>query len=69
MAAILAAGLVTGAYAQSPGDSPWMVRVLSVHLDISNKDSTPLGLSINNQTLGEVDVTYFLSPTWQPNWS
>lgn len=46
-----------------------MVRVRSVHLDISNKDSIPLGLSINNQTLGEVDVTYFLSPTWQPNWS
>ena len=69
MAAILAAGSVTGAYAQSPGDSPWMVRVRSVHLDISNKDSTPLGLSINNQTLGEVDVTYFLSPAWQPNWS
>ena len=39
-----------------------MVRVRSVHLDSSNKDSTPLGLSINNKTFGEVDVTYFLSP-------
>lgn len=62
MAAILAAGSVTGAYAQASGDSPWMVRVRSVHLDSSNKDSTPLGLSINNKTFGEVDVTYFLSP-------
>jgi outer membrane protein len=62
MAAILAAGSVTGAYAQASGEGPWMVRVRSVHLDSSNKDSTPLGLSINNKTFGEVDVTYFLSP-------
>jgi outer membrane protein len=62
MAAIVAAGAVTGAYAQASGESPWMVRVRYVHLDSSNKDSTPLGLSINNKTFGEVDVTYFLSP-------
>ena len=62
MVAILAAGSVAGAYAQSSAESPWMVRVRSVHLDSSNKDSTPLGLSINNKTFGEVDVTYFLSP-------
>ncbi len=62
MAAIWAAGSVTGAVAQASGESPWMVRVRSVHLDSSNKDSTPLGLSINNKTFGEVDVTYFLSP-------
>lgn len=41
MAAIVAAGAVTGAYAQASGESPWMVRVRSVHLDSSNKDSTP----------------------------
>lgn len=62
MAAILAAGSVTGALAQASGESPWMVRVRSVHLDSSNKDSTSLGLSINNKTFGEVDVTYFMSP-------
>ena len=62
MAAIWAAGSVTGAVAQASGESPWIVRVRSVHLDSSNKDSTPLGLSINNKTFGEVDVTYFLSP-------
>lgn len=61
MAAIWAAGSVTGAFAQASGESPWMVRVRSVHLDSSNKDSTPLGLSINNKTFGEVDVTYFMS--------
>ncbi len=62
MAAIVAAGSVNGAFAQTAGESPWMVRVRSVHLDSVNKDSTPLGLSINNKTFGEVDVTYFLSP-------
>lgn len=62
MVAILAAGCVSGVLAQTSGDSPWMVRVRSVHLDGINKDSTPLGLSINNKTFGEVDVTYFLSP-------
>ena len=62
MVAILAAGCVSGVLAQTSGDSPWMVRVRSVHLDSINKDSTPLGLSINNKTFGEVDVTYFLSP-------
>jgi outer membrane protein len=57
MAAIVAAGSVNGAFAQTAGESPWMVRVRSVHLDSVNKDSTPLGLSINNKTFGEVDVT------------
>ena len=62
MATLLAAGSVTGAMAQASGESPWLVRVRSVHLDSANKDSTPLGLSINNKTFGEVDITYFLSP-------
>jgi outer membrane protein len=62
MAAIVAAGSGNGAFAQASGESPWMVRVRSVHLDSVNKDTTPLGLSINNKTFGEVDITYFLSP-------
>ena len=61
MAALLAAGSVTGAMAQASGESPWLLRVRSVHLDSVNKDSTPLGLAINNKTFGEVDITYFLS--------
>jgi outer membrane protein len=59
LAALLAAGSVTGAMAQASGESPWQVRLRSVHLDSVNKDSTPLGLSINNKTFGELDVTYF----------
>jgi outer membrane protein len=63
LAAWLAAGVVTGAMAQASGESPWQVRLRSVHLDSVNKDSTPLGLSINNKTFGELDVTYF----WDKN--
>ena len=32
-----------------------------VHLNSANKDSTPLGLSINNKTIPEVDITYFFN--------
>ena len=38
-----------------------MVRARVVHLDSANKDSTPLGLSINNKELPEVDITYFFN--------
>lgn len=39
-----------------------LVRARAVHLDSANKDSTGLGLTINNKTLPEVDITYFLTP-------
>lgn len=57
-AATLAATLP--AAAQDTGN--WIVRARAVHLDSANKDSTGLGLSINNKWLPEVDFTYFLSP-------
>ena len=62
VAALLAAGTVTGAMAQSSGEGAWMVRARAVNLDMSNKDSTGLGLVVNNKTIPEVDVTYFLTP-------
>lgn len=62
VAALLAAGAVTGAMAQSSGEGAWMVRARAVNLDMSNKDSTGLGLVVNNKTIPEVDVTYFLTP-------
>jgi outer membrane protein len=58
--ALLAAAAVGPAMAQASGESPWQLRVRSVHLDSVNKDTTPLGLSINNKTFGELDFTYFL---------
>ncbi|MVT38844.1 outer membrane beta-barrel protein [Acidovorax citrulli] len=48
------------AHAQAAdGQGPWMVRARAVHLDSANKDSTGLGLSINNKTIPEVDISYF----------
>lgn len=43
-------------------NSPWLVRVRAVNLDSSNKDSTGLGLSINDKVIPEVDISYFFSP-------
>ena len=57
-AATLASALP--AAAQDTGN--WIVRARAVHLDSANKDSTGLGLSINNKWIPEVDITYFLSP-------
>jgi len=38
-----------------------MVRARAVHLDSANKDSTGLGLSVNDKTIPEVDITYFFN--------
>ena len=53
--------LTSGAAFAQQAEGPWMVRARAVHLDSANKDSTPLGLSINNKTIPEVDVTYFFN--------
>ena len=61
-AAVAVAGLMTSnAFAQA-AEGPWMVRVRAVHLDSVNKDSTGLGLSVNNKTIPELDISYFISP-------
>jgi outer membrane protein len=67
---LLAAVLITcaagSAMAQTAGESPWLVRLRAVHLDSANGGSTTanLGLSMNNKTIPEVDITYFFSPNW-----
>jgi outer membrane protein len=43
-------------------NTPWLVRVRALHLDSANKDSTGLGLSINNRFIPELDVSYFFTP-------
>src|SRR4051812_37704298 len=59
--ALAAATLVTGnAFAQTK-EGPWMVRVRAVNLDGANDDSTGLGLSINNKTMPELDISYFIN--------
>lgn len=60
-AALLLVGSVTGAMAQVDGQSPWQIRLRSVHLDSVDKDTTPLGLSINNKSFAEIDFTYFFN--------
>ena len=46
--------------AQSADTGSWLVRGRAVHIDSANKDTTGLGLSVNNKTIPEVDITYFL---------
>ncbi len=56
------AAFTSGAAMAQQAESPWMVRVRAVHLDSANKDSTGLGLSVNNKTMPELDISYFFSP-------
>ncbi|MDP2007538.1 MAG: OmpW family outer membrane protein [Rubrivivax sp.] len=48
--------------AQAQDTGNWIVRGRALYLDSANKDSTGLGLSVNNKTFPEVDFTYFYSP-------
>lgn len=60
LAAVAAAALaLQPAFAD---EGPLMVRVRALNLHSANKDSTGLGLSINNKTFPEVDFSYFLAP-------
>lgn len=61
VAAVLSTLLSGAAFAQQATDGPWMVRARAVHLDSANGDSTGLGLSVNNKTIPEVDVSYFFN--------
>jgi len=60
--AVLAAS--AGAFAQTStvSEGNWLVRLRAVKLDSVNKDSTGLGLGINNKWLPEADVSYFFTP-------
>ena len=60
--AAVVALLSTSAMAQTQAGSPWLVRVRGVNLDAANKDSTGLGLSMNDKTIPEVDISYFFTP-------
>ena len=60
-AALLGSVLCAGAFAQEITEGSMMVRVRAVHLDSANGDTTPLGLSINNKWLPELDISYFVS--------
>ena len=53
--------LAFGASAQVQ-EGPWLVRVRAVNLHSANKDTTGLGLAINNKTMPELDISYFFTP-------
>jgi outer membrane protein len=60
-AIVLASTLLTGnAFAQAK-EGPWMVRVRAVNLTSANTDNTTLGLSVNNKTFPELDISYFIN--------
>ncbi|WP_300558610.1 OmpW family outer membrane protein [Limnohabitans sp. Rim8] len=59
--ALLLAGSVSGVMAQSLSESPWQIRLRSVHLDSVNKDTTSLGLSIDNKSFATIDFSYFFN--------
>ena len=58
---VLAALAACGLGAVQAQESPWMVRVRATHLDMANKDGTGLGLTVNNKTIPELDVSYFFN--------
>ena len=58
--ALALAAITPLAQAQDTGN--WIVRGRALYLDSANKDSTGLGLSVNNKTFPEIDFTYFYSP-------
>ncbi len=60
-AAILSTLLSGAVLAQQAAEGPWMVRARAVHLNSANGDGTPLGLSVNNKWMPEVDVSYFFN--------
>ncbi|WP_370682342.1 OmpW family protein [Comamonas sp. GB3 AK4-5] len=58
--------LTSGAAMAQQQDGKWMVRMRAVHIDSSNGGSTSpdLGLSVNNKTIPELDISYFFTPNF-----
>ena len=43
-------------------ESPWLVRARAVHLNMANTNDTSVdGLTVNDKTIPEVDISYFFS--------
>lgn len=61
--AVAAAALAPALNAQAQDKGDWIVRAHALYLDSANKDSTGLGLTVNNKTFPEFDISYFLTPS------
>ncbi|WP_397534537.1 OmpW family protein [Roseateles sp.] len=59
---LAAAAMALSAVAAHATEGPWLVRARAVNLDSANKDTTGLGLSVNNKVIPEVDISYFITP-------
>lgn len=62
LAVAILCALTSGAAFAQQAEGPWLIRARAVNLDSANKDSTGLGLSVNNKVIPEVDVSYFFTP-------
>ncbi len=62
VATLAATALLVAVPAQAQESGDWIVRARALNLNSANKDSTGLGLSVNNKTFPEVDISYFLTP-------
>ena len=60
--AVLVLVPISQAAAQDSGD--WIVRARALNLQSANKDSTGLGLSVNDKTFLETDSTYLCDKNW-----
>lgn len=54
------AALAAPMLAQAQDTGSWIVRARALHLDSANKGIA--GLSVNNKTFPEVDISYFFTP-------
>ncbi len=53
---------LSGASAFAQGsEGPWLLRVRAVNINSSNSDATGYGLTVNNRTVPEVNVSYFFN--------
>lgn len=60
----LACAVVAPAAQAQTKEGNFVVRLRALHLDSANKDTTGLGLSVNNKTFPELDISYFFSPNF-----
>lgn len=61
LAAVASCALTSGAAFAQETPGPWLVRARVVNPDSANKDTTGLGLSVNDKAIPEVDVSYFFT--------
>lgn len=62
--ALALVGSVALPFAAQAQEGPWLVRVRAVDLKSANKDSTGLGLTINDKWIPELDISYFFTPNF-----